>query len=80
MTVCVLIRFISEHSNRYGDKLIDFMERYGLHNLASATEEQLTEYINREFTVCAGGCLRNYAEPLKHCRECSFSASKNNRR
>ena len=31
---------------RYGDKLIEFMDMYGLTNLQSATKKQLQEYIN----------------------------------
>lgn len=26
----------------------------------------------QEAKICAGGCIRNYAEPLEHCDECSF--------
>ena len=42
-----LIRVISRNSDRYGDKLIDFMQTFGLSCLADATPEQLTEYIAR---------------------------------
>lgn len=40
-----LIRYISERSDRYGDKLLEFMDIYRLNNLQSATVAQLTEYI-----------------------------------
>lgn len=43
-----LIKIISAASNRYGDKLVDFMERYNLPNLMSATAAQLAEYIKEE--------------------------------
>ena len=43
-----LIGIISRASNRYGDKLIDFMERYHLHGLMEATEAQALEYIRTE--------------------------------
>ena len=39
-----LIRVISEAGDRYGSRLLDFMERYGLQGLMQATEEQLREY------------------------------------
>lgn len=41
---CDLIGVISAAGDRYGSRLLDFMERYGLHSLAQATEEQLWEY------------------------------------
>ena len=40
-----LINFLSNRSNRYGDKLIDFMETYDLLSLQDATVAQLQEYI-----------------------------------
>ena len=41
----LLIKQISNCSDRRGDKLIDFMNQYHLDNLQSATVEQLKEYI-----------------------------------
>ena len=41
-----LIQYISDRSDRYGDKLLEFMDLYHLHNLQSATVAQLREYIN----------------------------------
>ena len=43
-----LIGIISRASSRYGDKLLDFMDRYHLHGLIEATEEQAREYIETE--------------------------------
>lgn len=43
-----LIRIISEVSDRYGDKLVLFMEQYGLTGLNEATPEQLSEFIEQE--------------------------------
>lgn len=43
-----LIGIISEAPDRYGDKLIAFMDRYGLGCLADATTEQLTAFIEAE--------------------------------
>lgn len=43
-----LIGIISEASDRYVDKLIAFMDRYGLGCLADATTEQLTAFIEAE--------------------------------
>lgn len=43
-----LISIISNASNKYGDKLVDFMDKYNLYNLQSATEEQLQEYIEEK--------------------------------
>lgn len=40
-----LITKLSQMSNKYGDKLIDFMNRYNLNNLQQATVEQLKEYL-----------------------------------
>lgn len=40
-----LIKIISAASDRYGDKLIDFMDKYDLQNLAQATADQLKKYI-----------------------------------
>ncbi len=40
-----LIETISRASDRYGDKLVDFMDQYHLINLQSATVEQLKTYI-----------------------------------
>lgn len=28
--------------------------------------------MEQEAKVCAGGCIRNYADPLPHCDDCSF--------
>jgi len=46
-----LISIISNASNKYGDKLVDFMDNYNLYNLQSATEEQLQEYIEEKGLV-----------------------------
>ena len=46
-----LIMYISKQSNRYGNKLLDFMDRYGLTNLQEATVAQLSEYINNMYNV-----------------------------
>lgn len=43
-----LIHIISQASSRYGDRLIDFLERYHLSGLIEATTEQLEEYIKVE--------------------------------
>lgn len=43
-----LVSIISKAGNKYGDKLIDFMDKYNLYNLQSATEEQLEEYIKEK--------------------------------
>ncbi|MBS7401076.1 MAG: hypothetical protein KIG16_01015 [Eubacteriales bacterium] len=40
-----LIQYISDRSDRYGDKLLEFMDLYGLYNLQSATVSQLYDYI-----------------------------------
>lgn len=40
-----LIREISHRSDRYGDKLLEFMDRYGLDNLRDAEIWQLKEYL-----------------------------------
>lgn len=40
-----LIKYISSKSNRYGDKLVDFLTMYNLTGLIDATVEQLSEYI-----------------------------------
>ena len=52
-----LIELISRNSNRYGDKLVEFMDLYHLHNLQSATEDQLREYIQTHLTQCQTGEL-----------------------
>ncbi|WP_279204891.1 hypothetical protein [Intestinimonas butyriciproducens] len=44
-----LIGIISARSNKYGDKLLKFMERYGLIGLAGAEPWQLREFIIEEF-------------------------------
>ena len=41
-----LITYLSERSDRYGDKLVKFMDTYGLINLQQATVKQLREYID----------------------------------
>lgn len=43
-----LIQIISAASDRYGDKLVAFMERYRLTGLCEAKEWQLKEYIRQE--------------------------------
>ena len=40
-----LIDLISNCSNKYGDKLAEFLGMYHLCGLREATEEQLSEYI-----------------------------------
>lgn len=47
-----LIELISRNSNNRGDKLLEFMDLYHLHNLQSATEDQLREYIQTHLTQC----------------------------
>lgn len=42
-----LIRYISDRSDRYGDKLLEFMDSYQLINLQSATVAQLRDYISK---------------------------------
>lgn len=42
-----LIEIISKR-----DKLLDFMEKYGLAGLKDATEEQLREYIKEVLLIC----------------------------
>lgn len=43
-----LIERISKASDQYGNLLVRFMERYGLSGLASASAEQLKEFIREE--------------------------------
>lgn len=43
-----LISVISNSSDHYGNKLIEFMNRYKLNNLAEATPKQLKEFIKQE--------------------------------
>ena len=45
-----LIMEIHKHSDRYGDKFIEFMDMYGLINLQQATKHQLQEYIDNYIT------------------------------
>ena len=40
-----LIKIIASKSDRYGDKLIAFMDKYSLSNLQQATIPQLKEFI-----------------------------------
>jgi len=42
-----LIKIISKSGNRYGDKLLDFMEQYKLSGLNKANTKQLEEYIKK---------------------------------
>lgn len=42
-----LIRQLSSKSDRYGNKIIDFLNKNNLYGLIEATEEQLKEFINR---------------------------------
>lgn len=42
-----LIKVISTASDRYGDKLLDFMETYQLTGLNNASTMQLEEYIEK---------------------------------
>lgn len=39
-----LIRALSPTGDRYGNVLLSFMERYGLHGLVEATEGKLREF------------------------------------
>ena len=59
LKVCVLnatkdelIQVISSRSSRYGDKLIDFMDRYSLYCLQDATVQQLREYVSDNLCPC----------------------------
>lgn len=45
-----LIDIISSKSDRYGDKLIDFLNKNNLTGLQEATIEQLQNYIKEEET------------------------------
>ena len=40
-----LIKVISRSSDRYGDKLLDFMNEYKIDGLNQASKSQLEEYI-----------------------------------
>lgn len=42
-----LIMYLSERSDRYGDKLVEFMDNYHLISLQEATVEQLREYVDK---------------------------------
>lgn len=46
-----LITVISSASDRYGDKLLDFMMQYNLLSLSEAQRWQLQEYVNTEMEV-----------------------------
>jgi len=46
-----LVSIISKASNKYEDKLVDFMDKYNLYNLQSASGEQLQEYIEEKGLV-----------------------------
>lgn len=37
-----------------------------------STPNEILGYSEQEAKICAGGCIRNYAEPLEHCDRCSF--------
>ena len=39
------IEILRRLSDRYGDKLVDLMEKYNAHSLAEVTEEQANEYV-----------------------------------
>ena len=39
-----LVHYISERSSRYGDKLLEFMDKYHITNLQEATVAQLREF------------------------------------
>ena len=45
MSKTEMIKTISRASDRYGDKLVDFMDAYGLRCLLDASERQLSEFI-----------------------------------
>lgn len=52
-----MIQIISKASDHYGDKLLEFLERYHLPGLRDATTEQLQEFIITEgFTESKGRC------------------------
>jgi hypothetical protein len=46
-----LINIISSKSDRYGDKLIDFLDRNNLISLKDATVEQLQNYISNYLQI-----------------------------
>lgn len=46
-----LINIISSKSDRYGDKLIDFLDRNNLISLQDATVEQLQNYISNYLQI-----------------------------
>ena len=39
------IEVLRRFSDKYGDKLVDLMEKYNVNSLAEVTEEQANEYI-----------------------------------
>lgn len=41
------IRLISEASNRYGDKLVEMMEKNGKNNLQEITYEEVKEFYEK---------------------------------
>ena len=56
-----LIKFISEHGDRYGSILVEFMEKYHLHALKHANRKQLQEFIYQRFH----DYQKNNAEPIR---------------
>lgn len=47
----LLVDVISKKSDKYGDKLVDFMEKYNVSGLSEASVDQLHDYI---MTYCYG--------------------------
>lgn len=70
------IKAISEKSSRYGDKLLELMDRYGAFNLqeiTAAQAEAFLEELHQGAGICPGECVRNYADPAPHCPGCTFN-------
>ena len=55
-----LINYISKRSDKSGNRLIDFMRIYDIHNLTEATSKQLREYVKKnklyEIPDCRSTC------------------------
>lgn len=86
------IKKISELSDRYGDKLLDLMDKYGVDNLSTITAEEAKEFyeqITPECPAVAGQgdkrevnnwCSQSKymakSEQKEHCQLCRLRALK----
>ncbi len=63
-----------QKQNAYADALVEETRRLREENARLKAALEIVQRREKAAVcmICAGGCLRNYADPLPHCDGCTF--------